>query len=400
MIYRAWLSYRQKSFFNWLARRSRNCSYSFITALFIIVISFNSFAITPSLRDKIGQMLIVGFQGTVVDEHSLISQSIAQDNIGGVILFDYNEQLQTYGKNIKNPQQLKKLTHKLQQLTQKYNKMYHRANLPLYIAIDYEGGKVNRLHPRYGFPEIPSAKSIGLMTFDEAKKNAQLMAKTLAAMGINLDFAPDVDVDINPDNSIISKLGRSFSTNPNTVTQYASLFSNQFLSNGIECTYKHFPGHGNSIADSHVDFVDITNTWSEQELLPYLQALIQPEHCHLIMVAHVINRKLDVIGNPATLSYPVITGLLRHDLKFEGVIITDDLQMKAITNYYGVEKAMVLAINAGADMLIFGNQLTSNYRDPKELIDIIEQKVRSGEISEQRIDDAYRRIVAIKRMLR
>ncbi|HBD9263531.1 TPA: glycoside hydrolase family 3 protein, partial [Legionella pneumophila] len=202
---------------------------------------------------------------------------------------------------------------------------------------------------------------------------------------------------INPDNPIIGKKDRSFSSIPEIVTQYAQLYTEQFIKHQIHCSYKHFPGHGSSLSDSHLGFVDISDTWSEQELIPFLQLLSQPNHCDMVMIAHIVNRKLDMTGLPASLSYQIINGLLRHDLKFNGVVITDDMQMKAITNYYGLETAVTLSINAGADMLIFGNQLVEKFQDSTEIIDMIEQKVRSGEISEQRINEAYQRIVKMKR---
>ncbi|HAT9037692.1 TPA: glycoside hydrolase family 3 protein, partial [Legionella pneumophila subsp. pneumophila] len=184
---------------------------------------------------------------------------------------------------------------------------------------------------------------------------------------------------------------------PEIVTQYAQLYTEQFIKHQIHCSYKHFPGHGSSLSDSHLGFVDISDTWSEQELIPFLQLLSQPNHCDMVMIAHIVNRKLDMTGLPASLSYQIINGLLRRDLKFDGVVITDDMQMKAITNYYGLETAVTLSINAGADMLIFGNQLVEKFQDSTEIIDMIEQKVRSGEISEQRINEAYQRIVKMKR---
>lgn len=204
-------------------------------------------------------------------------------------------------------------------------------------------------------------------------------------------------MNINPDNPIIGKKDRSFSSIPEIVTQYAQLYTEQFIKHQIHCSYKHFPGHGSSLSDSHLGFVDISDTWSEQELIPFLQLLSQPNHCDMVMIAHIVNRKLDMTGLPASLSYQIINGLLRHDLKFNGVVITDDMQMKAITNYYGLETAVTLSINAGADMLIFGNQLVEKFQDSTEIIDMIEQKVRSGEISEQRINEAYQRIVKMKR---
>ncbi|KTD59895.1 glycoside hydrolase family 3 protein [Legionella shakespearei] len=365
-------------------------------AISLITFSASTPAAEPSLRDKIGQMIILGFHGKVLDEHSSIADAIEQDNIGGVILFDYNQQSQTFDKNIESPEQVKKLNQQLQSWTQKANRLHHRANLPLLISVDYEGGQVNRLHPNYGFPVIPAPKMVGKMSLTDAQNVANLMTDALKSSGFNLDFFPSLDVDVNPDNPIIGRKERSFSSIPEQVGLYAQVFSNQFLAHNIQCSYKHFPGHGSSQDDSHLGFVDVTDTWSEQELIPFLQLLSQPQHCGMVMVAHIVNRKLDPTGVPASLSYTMISGLLRHDLKFDGVVITDDMQMKAIANYYGVDTAVTLAINAGVDMLIFGNQLVDKFQGSKELIDLIEQKVRSGEIPEQRIDEAYRHIVKMK----
>ena len=373
--------------------------YRIILTVVLAVFSSYFYAAKPTLRDKIGQMLILGFQGKEINEHSPIAVSIEQNNIGGVILFDFNQQSQKFDKNIENPEQLKKLDRQLQEITKKANKLHHRDNLPLLISIDYEGGNVIRLSPAYGFPAIPSAKTIGTLSLVEAKSIAKLMAVTMQTAGINLDFFPDLDVDVNPDNPIIGKKERSFSPVPEVVSQYASVFTEQFLGHHIQCAYKHFPGHGSSLVDSHLGFVDVTDTWTSKELIPYAKQIGQPRHCGMVMIAHIVNRKLDATGLPASLSYNMITGLLRHELKFDGVVITDDLQMNAISNYYGLAKALTFSINAGADMLIFGNQLVKQFQDPKEIIDIIEQKVRSGDISKQRIDEAYQRIVRMKRTL-
>lgn len=368
-------------------------------SFFLILITISFHATAVSLRDKIGQMLIIGFHGKVIDEKSPIAQSIEQDNIGGVILFDFNQQSQTFDKNIENPKQVKELNNQLQKITQIANRKHRRDNLPLLISVDYEGGEVNRLHPRYGFPEMPSAKDVGSMPLELANSSAELMANTLKSAGFNLNFFPELDVNVNPDNPIIGKKGRSFSSVPEVVTQYAQLYTQQFIKHQIQCSYKHFPGHGSSLSDSHLGFVDVSDTWSERELIPFLQMLSQPNHCNMVMIAHIVNRKLDTTGLPASLSYHVINGLLRHDLKFDGVVVTDDMQMKAITNYYGLDTAVTLSINAGADMLIFGNQLVEKLQGSKEIIDMIEQKVQSGEISEHRIDEAYQRIVKMKSSL-
>lgn len=369
--------------------------------IFVVVffISSPGFTAELSLRDKIGQMLIMGFEGKTVTQNVNIQNWIAEQNIGGVILFDYNFRTDSYDKNIESPQQLEQLSRELQEMTHRANKKHQRMDLPLLISVDYEGGAVNRLHPRYGFSFIPSAQKIGQSSYDDAKFYAYLMANTLRKAGINVDFAPVSDVNVNPENPIIGKLKRSFSADSAAVGQFNALYSTAFQTNKIECAYKHFPGHGSSSTDSHLGFVDITETWSAGELIPYNMEFANPNHCGMVMVAHVVNRRLDPTGLPASLSYSIISGLLRHDLGFDGVVVTDDMQMRAIVDSYGLSQALTLAINAGVDQFIFGNQLFSMAQEPSELIDLIEADVHSGLISEERINEAYDRVIKMKSKL-
>ncbi|WP_131783421.1 glycoside hydrolase family 3 N-terminal domain-containing protein [Legionella gresilensis] len=374
-----------------------------IRLLFLLFLSLFlqkiTYAAPPSLREEIGQMLIIGFEGKTITKSSPITKIIDKSNIGGVILFDYNYVTKAYDKNIESPEQVKTLNQDLQYFNHQANLKHNRAQLPLIISVDYEGGKVDRLKEKYGFPKTFTAAEISEMPIEEAKKQAMTMAETLKNSGFNLDFSPVLDVNVNPDNPIIGKLERSFSAQPQQVALFANLFNNQFLNHKIQCAYKHFPGHGSSTTDSHLGFVDITDTWQGYELLPYEILLNSDQACGVIMTAHVVNRQLDKTGLPATLSYNILTNLLRKKLNFNGVIVTDDMQMKAISENYGLPQALTLAINAGADMFIFGNQLTDKPQNPEEIINIIEAKVNSGEISQQRIDDAYQHILALKQTL-
>lgn len=349
-------------------------------------------AYEPSLREKIGQMLLIGFEGKSVNINSPIAKSIEKSNIGGVILFDYNSRTKQYDYNIASPEQVTLLNQQLQSFATTSNLAHRREMLPLLISVDYEGGKVNRLKEEYGFPRTLSAKTMGTMLLHEVKPYAKTMADTLSDSGFNLDFAPVLDVDVNPENPVIGKKERSFSEDPDNIAPYAQLFSKAFTKKGVQCAYKHFPGHGSSSADSHLGFVDVTETWHDEELRPYEQSLKAATHCGMVMTAHIVNRKLDTSGLPATLSKPMLTGILRHELKFDGVIVTDDLQMKAITDHYGLEKAVTLAINAGADMLMFGNQLDKDLQDPEEIINLVQQQIAKGVITKHQIDKAYRHI--------
>lgn len=349
-----------------------------------------------SLRDKIGQMLIVGFDGKSVTDESLIVKQIEAFNLGGVILFDYNLPLKTYDKNIESPNQVRQLNTDLKRFAANANKKYNRLELPLLIAVDCEGGKVNRLPERFGFPPITAANLVGNMSEESAAIVAANLADTLKRAQFNLNFAPVTDVDITPENPILGQLGRCFSDKGSIVAKYARIYVEEFQKKGIKSCYKHFPGHGSSLSDSHLGFVDVSDTWVDEELEPYRLLLKDPNPCDMIMTAHIINRQLDEKSLPATLSYKILTELLRFELNYKGVIITDDMQMKAISDHFGLKESLLLAINAGADMLIFGNQLSETPQDPKELIDLIVEHIESGAIPMARIDDAFSRIVSLK----
>jgi len=349
-----------------------------------------------SLKQKIGQMLIIGFKGMELKPDDAVTRAILAQQIGGVILFDWDYQTKTYHHNIQSPKQLSSLTQQLQAYANQAANTHKNNLTPLFISIDYEGGVVNRLKEHYGFPKTISAEEIGKGSKEQAYHYAQQMAETLKNNGINMNFAPLVDVNLNPTNPIIGGKQRSFSSDPKDVTNYAAIFSKAYDDQGILCAYKHFPGHGSSTGDTHAGFVDVTATWKEEELIPYDQLLRQPTHCPIIMTAHVVNYKLDEKGYPASISKAITTGLLREKLNFDGVVVTDDMQMKAIADHYGLKEAIKLAINAGVDILIFGNQLSLTWQDPQEIIDIIYQSVMDNEISERRIDEAYQRVMKLK----
>ncbi len=353
-----------------------------------------------TLKEKIGQMLIVGFKGTELDGKEAIVQSILAQEVGGVILFDYDYPTKTFNHNIKNPEQLKKLTQQLQYFAEQAAKAHSNNLSPLLVGIDYEGGEVNRLKETYGFPKTLSAAELGQGSYEQAALHAYDMANTLREAGINLNFAPVVDVNVNPNNPIIGKLNRCFSADPQKIADFAAIFAKAYQACGILCAYKHFPGHGSSTGDTHVGFVDVTQTWKEYELDPYKALLNQLHNCDIIMTAHVVHCGLDSRGYPATISTAIIQDLLRNKLNYDGVVVTDDMQMKAIADNYGLQEAVRLSINAGADMLVFGNQLSATPQDPKEIVNIIYDDVLSGRISENRINEAFQRAMRLKDKLR
>jgi beta-N-acetylhexosaminidase len=309
-----------------------------------------------------------------------MKSDLANGLIGGVIMF-------TWSSNLRNPQQIAHLTQKLQE----------RASVPLFICIDEEGGQVARLSASNGFGNTPSAFQMGSSNNESSTRStAATMAGWFVQTGLNVNLAPVVDVNVNPNSPAIGALGRSFSSNPDIVTSNASWFIDEFHKRKLLTTLKHFPGHGSAAADSHLGLVDITNTWSDKELTPYRQ-LLSAGMVDAIMTAHVFNAKLDSLY-PATLSQKVLTGILRNQLGYNGVVVSDDMSMQAIVAYYGFDDAVTLAVNAGLDVLLY----TSNVHDAtssqaRHVVDLIERKVKDGTIDAKRIDDSYNRIMTLKR---
>ena len=339
----------------------------------------------PSLRDKIGQMLLVGFRGLTVAEASSIVADIRDRALGGVVLFDYDTPTRTPIRNVESPEQLTALVTGLQAA----------AGIPLIVAIDEEGGRVARLDQRHGFPPTVSEQEMGERN-DPASTSQQAgaMAQTLRAVGVNLNLAPVVDLNVNPDNPIIGSLGRSFSADPAVVTAQATAFIQAHHEIRVLCTLKHFPGHGSSTGDTHLGVVDVTSTWKPIELEPFAN-LVSAGLADAILTAHVFNSNLDPLY-PATLSQATITGILREQIGYGGLVLSDDMQMGAIRDAFGYEDAVRLAIEAGIDVLTIANQQVFEEGIVGRTIDLIEQLVSSGTIEEGRIDVSYRRIQAFK----
>jgi len=343
-----------------------------------------------TLEQKIGSMLMVGFFGTTAYPDSQICRDIREYNLGGVILFDYNPINHKKPKNISNRIQLAKLTEQLQSCS---------VDGKLLIAVDQEGGRVQRLKSKYGFNgNFPKAKDIRRFNDNQVRNIYLDMGMELNSVGINYDLAPVVDLAINKKNRVIYKLGRSFGSNPKTVAHYASIFIEAMHENGVLTSVKHFPGHGSSLGDTHKGFVDVTRLWKKKELEPY-RILTQEGIIDTVMVAHVFNRKLDS-KYPATLSAKTVNGLLRKKLGFDGVVITDDLQMGAIAKRYGLKNTLRLAINAGDDLLLFGNQLSvKSMVSTKKLVNTIKQMVLKGDIKIETIEKSNGRLDRLKQKL-
>jgi|GEM_PF-491783 len=359
---------------------------SFLTVLSSFAFSSGGYALeSRDLDTMIGQMLMIGFRGMEIREGDSIVRDIRQLGLGGVILFDRDVALKSDERNIQSPEQLLRLTTDLQNL----------SSTKLFVAVDQEGGKVRRLKPERGFPDTYSAAWLGevddpAFTFQAAAD----IGRTLHDLGINVDFAPVVDVNTNPDNPVIGKLERSFSSDPEKVALHGGAFVRGLHDWRVLSCLKHFPGHGSSASDSHLGFTDITDTWSPIELWPY-HALVSAGEADMIMTGHLFNANIDPFY-PATLSFNALTGVLREQLGFDGVIVSDDMQMGAITEHYGMEEAVRRSVTAGADILLFGNNLVYDPDVAVKAAGIVRSMVEDGTIGEDRVARSYRRIMTLK----
>jgi beta-N-acetylhexosaminidase len=352
-----------------------------IRLIMLFLVTGTGIRAQDSLDIKIGQMILTGFPKAEVEP--MLLESVRQGKVGSIIIFE---------KNIPS----KNSYHALKKITWTYQRA---APIPLFIAIDQEGGRVNRLKEKYGFPRSVSAARLGKTTLDSVAFYSQITAATLAGLGINLNFAPVVDLAANPDNPIIAKVERAFSKNADTVALYAQAFIREHNRLGVLTALKHFPGHGSSLNDTHLDLTDVTGSWAEAELTPYIK-LMQEGLTDAVMTAHIVNGRLDQNKLPATLSPRIIDGLLRRGLGFNGVVFTDDMQMHAISKHYSFEESVKLAILAGVDILCFTNNIQgSQERTVDKVHGIIRNFVLDGTIPASRIDESFRRIIALKRRL-
>lgn len=355
----------------------------------LLIFCFTNFGLAEDLNKKIGQMLMVGFRDLEVNDTSPIKRDIIHYHIGAIILFDYDVSSKQPLRNIQSPNQVKKLVHDLQSL----------ASTKLIIAIDQEGGMVSRLKAEAGFPSSLSAQKIGLLNDSQRTyEHAASIAKILSHLGINMNLAPVVDVNVNPNNPVIGAKERSFSADPKEVTLHAKQFIKAHYDFNILTALKHFPGHGSSEKDSHFGFVDVTKTWQQAELEPY-QSLIDKGYADAIMTAHVFNERLDP-QYPATLSKRTLSHLLRTQLGWQGVLLSDDLMMGAISEQYTFKMAIYHAIDAGVDILTLANN-TEKF-DPDITVkttNAIRALIEEGLITEERINVSYQRIMRLKSRL-
>lgn len=334
-----------------------------------------------SLEIMIGQMIMVGFHGKTADADTALLNDINKGYVGGVILYEKNISASKPWRGLKN------LTFTMQKA----------ASIPLWIAIDQEGGRINRLKIKYGFPPLVTTEYLGnIDNPDSTRYYADLTAATLAGLGINVNFAPVADLAANAANPIIAGKGRAYSADPSVVARHAVVVVGSHRNFRIVTSLKHFPGHGSSTDDTHMGMADVTAVWTPDELIPY-QIMIQAGKVDAIMTAHIINGRLDSLELPATLSHAVINGLLRNELGYDGVVFSDDMHMRAISDHYGLKTAIKLSINAGVDVLLFSNNLAPEDESGARNIHlIIRSLINEGSVGEDRIRESYQRIIRLK----
>lgn len=324
-----------------------------------------------TLEQKIGQMLLVGIDGTQLDSQA--KKMIAEDDVGGIIL---------YKDNI---QSLKSMVTLINDLKKSNND----NPVPLFMSVDQEGGKVSRMPEEYA--AMPGSGKVGAAgNPDSARTMGRLLAREVLSAGFNMNFAPVLDINSNPDNPVIGD--RSFGSTAGIVTPLGIAEMKGIAEAGVIPVVKHFPGHGDTSVDSHLELPVVNKTaagLAKLEWLPF-QAAIQ-EQADAVMVAHILYPKLDP-DKPASLSKPIIGDLLRDQMGFDGVVITDDLTMGAITDHYTLAAAAVDTVLAGSDILLIAHE----YKNEQAARQALLAAVKDGTIAETRIDESVYRILSLK----
>ncbi|MCD9024397.1 beta-N-acetylhexosaminidase [Cohnella sp. NL03-T5] len=324
-----------------------------------------------TLEEKVGQMILAGIDGTSINQAT--KKMIANQHVGGIIMYKNNF------SDIRGSVQL----------VNDLKKANKNNPVPLFMSVDQEGGKVSRL-PK-DFVAIPDNAKVGRSGEAElAKEMGSLISKELRIMGFNVDFAPVLDINSNPNNPVIGN--RSFGNNAKLVTKMGIAEMNGLRDGGTIAVVKHFPGHGDTSVDSHLDLPVVRKTTEQLEAMEWIpfRAAVEAK-ADAVMVAHILFPLIDDKA-PASFSKVIIGEQLRGTLGYNGVVITDDMTMGAIAKNYGIEDAAVLSVDAGSDILLIAH----GYDTEKKVYDRLLQSVKSGKIQESRIDESVRRILALK----
>ncbi|WP_042142230.1 beta-N-acetylhexosaminidase [Paucisalibacillus sp. EB02] len=323
-----------------------------------------------TLDEKIGQMIIAGIEGTTPTPETI--NLIEDYKVGGIIFFSDNLTSYSQSRNFINGIKQINATNKI----------------PLFLSVDQEGGRVRRLP---GLEELPTNKEIGLRNDPELSYQiGTILAKELQAFGMNMNYSPVMDVNSNPKNPVIGD--RAFGDESELVSKLGIQTMKGMEDENIIPVVKHFPGHGDTSVDSHLELPRIDKSLAQLydlELIPFIDSI--HEGADVVMVAHILFQQLDE-EYPSSMSKPIITGLLRDELGFEGVIVTDDMMMDAIENHYEIGEAAVQSVKAGNDIIL----ISEHYEDIVRSFEAIKAAVQDGEISEERIDESVERIIELK----
>jgi beta-N-acetylhexosaminidase len=324
-----------------------------------------------SLDEKIGQLVVVGVDGFSMNDN--INKLIKENKVGGVILFS---------KNVENSNQLVNLTNSIK-TSNAQNK------IPLFISIDEEGGRVSRMPIE--IKKLPSNKVIGKRNDgDFSYSIGKIIGEELKAFGFNMDFAPVMDINSNTTNPVIGD--RSFGKNVDIVNKLGIKTMEGIMDSNIIPVVKHFPGHGDTFVDSHVGLPVVNKNLTQLnnfELIPFKEAI--KNNVNAIMVSHILFNKLDV-DFPASMSKVIITDILRKNLKFQGVVITDDMTMGAIIKNYDIGDASVKSINAGSDLIL----VCHDFDNELKVINSLKVAVQNNIIAEERLNESVYRILKLK----
>jgi beta-N-acetylhexosaminidase len=337
------------------------------------------------LLPRLGDLLLVGFHGTAAEGNADLERLLCESRVGGTLVF---------GRNVVDAAQVGRLTRAMS------TRAWACAGRTLFVGVDAEGGRVMRLGTAAGYTGTLSHQELGdsgdvALTELEALR----IGGRLREAGFNWNLAPVVDVGYNPANPVIVGTGRSFGAESARVTAHARAYLAGMRAAGLLTALKHFPGHGSSFADSHLGFVDVTDTARpELELAPY-RTLMGEGAVDSVMTAHVFNRRLDR-RYPATLSRPTITGLLRGELGWHGIVVSDDLRMGAIEQHYGLEAAAVLALAAGDDLLVIADDRLPDGRSATVVaLAAIRHALEQGRLAPSIIEGALARVDALRARL-
>lgn len=325
-----------------------------------------------TLDEKVGQMFIFGLEGYEIN--NLEIEMIEKYKVGGFILL---------GENIDN-------SSKLLQFINDFKKTNSKNNIPLFVSIDEEGGRISRMPDE--FKKIPSNRILGQKNDKEFSYNiGSILAEEIKSFGFNMNFAPVLDIDSNPNNPVIGD--RSYGSNERIVSDLGIQTMKGIQSKGVMSIVKHFPGHGDTSEDSHIGLPKVDkdiNSLMEFELIPFIDSI--ENNVDGIMIAHILFDKIDP-QNPATFSRKIIEELLREQLNYKGLVLTDDMTMGAIMENYDIGDAVVKSIEAGSDIVL----VCHGYENMIKSIKALKEAVEKGIIKEDRIDESLYRILKIKK---